>query len=95
MSTVSHDLINSLIDDHIAKFPEKLMLFDDYRTSSYSECMYFVHRFYFGYDLVVQRLVCELLAHRFHLDTDEVLGRAISFDPADAYQDELEEPRYA
>lgn len=85
------DLIDSLVDEHIAKFPEKRWLFNDYRTKTYDECMCFLHDYYHKYSPVVQRLVCEILARRFDLTTEEIVERGEGYDAYDAYETLLEE----
>ena len=91
MFTDTYDLIDSLVDDHIAKFPEKRWLFNDYRTETYDGCMSFLHDYYHQYDPVVKRLVCEIVARRFNLTNEEVIERSESADPLDAYEDLMEE----
>tara|TARA_R110001606_G_scaffold125892_1_gene259577 strand:- start:909 stop:1196 length:288 start_codon:yes stop_codon:yes gene_type:complete len=95
MFTETYDLIDSLVDDHIAKFPEKRWLFNDYRTTTYDECMSFLHDYYHKYDPVVQRLVCEILARRFDLTTEEIVERSMGYDAYDAYESLAEGVRHA
>lgn len=79
--------INSLVDKHIAKFPEKRWLFKDYRTKTYDECMCFLLNYYHKYSPVVQRLVCEILVRRFDLTTEEIVERGMGYDAYDEFFD--------